>query len=140
MKTPYDAARRLKRRELDDVRQALSEAEARLNAIVGAINDTEASVRRERAVAAEYPLINIGPFAAAKRGEIAALTRDMGMIETEIDALRDALMAKFEALKPLDFASEDYRLVKRREAGKRERVKLDEVAGRRHRLRSDFAD
>lgn len=130
MKTPYDAAQRLKRRELDEARQALSKAEARLNEIAAATGAAEASVRHERTVAAENPLIDIAPFAAVKRAEIAALTAEMAHMETDIDRIRAELMQRFEALKPLDFASDDYRAAKRRDAAKREQGKMDEVAGR----------
>jgi flagellar export protein FliJ len=133
MKTPYDAARRIRRRELDDVRQALSAAEAQLSAFAAMIERTGAALERERAVAAADPRCDIGRYATAKRVEIERLHREMARIETEIEHLRAQLTSTFEALKPLDFASEEYRSAKRRETAKRDMAKLDEAAARRRR-------
>jgi flagellar export protein FliJ len=133
MKTPYDTARRVRKRELDVVRQALSAAEAQLSAFAAMIERTGAALERERAVAAVDPRFDIGPYAAAKRVEVERLRREMVRIESEIDRLRAQLVSKFEALKPLDFASEEYRSTKRREAAKRDMAKLDEAAARRRR-------
>lgn len=131
MKTPYDAARRLKRRELDDVRQALGEAESQHIAFAQMIRHAEDTLARERHVATADPRIDIGPYAAAKRVDIARLRAEMVKIEAKIEALRAGLLEKFEALKPLDFAEEDYRRAARRVNTRREQAKLDEMGSRR---------
>lgn len=130
MKTPYDTVQRLKRQELDDVRQALAAAEAQLEAFAQAIIEADAALRREREVAAAEPMFDIGPYAAAKRAEMIRLTRELARLEDEIERLRASLLLKFEALKPLDFASDDYRAAKRAEAARKELAGFDEVAAR----------
>jgi flagellar export protein FliJ len=131
MKTPYDAAQRMLQRDLDAARQALSAAESQAAAFSAMIERSTAALERERALAASDPRLAVGAFADAKRAEIERLHRELGRIEHEVERLRGGLLAKFEALKPLDFASDDYRAAKRRELMKREQGRLDEVAGRR---------
>ena len=130
MKTPYDAAQRVLKRELDDVRQALGAAEAQAAAFAAMAERAALQLKRELAVAGTDPRLDVGAYAAAKRVEIERLKRELAKIEIEIERLRARLLEKFEALKPLDFASDDYRAAKRREAAKRELAKLDDVAGR----------
>lgn len=48
MKTPYDTDRRQRRKELDDIRQALIATETQLSVFAKAIIDADAALRRER--------------------------------------------------------------------------------------------
>jgi len=46
------------------------------------------------------------------------LTRELAHLEDEIERLRAALLVKFEALRPIEAASEDYLTLKRAETSR----------------------
>lgn len=116
VKTPYDADRRLKRDELDAIRQALVAAEAQLSVFAAAIVDADALLRRERETRAAEAVFDVSADAAMRRSEIIRVARELARLEDEIERLRAALLVKFEALRPIEAASEDYRAAKRANA------------------------
>jgi hypothetical protein len=130
VKTPYDDDRRLRRNELDDIRQALVGAEAQLSVFAGAIVDADATLRREREARAAGPPFDISPDAAVRRSEMLRLARELARLEDEIERLRAALLVKFEALRPIETASEDYCTAKRAEAARTGTVLSDDAATR----------
>ncbi|MBB4632876.1 hypothetical protein [Sphingosinicella soli] len=109
MKTPYDRDSLLRRNELEDIRQALVAAETQLTSFANAIMDADAALRRSREARDAGPVFDVGPDAATRRFEIIRLTRELARLEDEIERLRAALLVKFEALRPIELASEDYR-------------------------------
>jgi transcriptional regulator of met regulon len=116
VKTPYDDDRKLRRRELDDIRHALVSAETQLSVFAGAIVDADARLRREREARAADPPFDVSSDAAVRRSEMIRLARELARLEDEIERLRAALLVKFEALRPIEMASEDYAAAKRAEA------------------------
>ena len=116
VKTPYDDDRKLRRKELDDIRHALVSAETQLSVFAGAIVDADATLRREREARAADPPFDVSPDAAVRRSEMIRLARELMRLEDEIERLRAALLVKFEALRPIETASEDYAAAKRAEA------------------------
>lgn len=127
MKTPYDTDRRQRRKELDDIRQALTATETQLSVFAKAIIDADAALRREREKRAAGPAFDVSPDAASRRREMIRLTRELARLEDEIERLRAALLVKFEALRPIETASEDYLAVKRAEAAKAKAAAEDQL-------------
>ncbi|BBE34444.1 hypothetical protein [Sphingosinicella microcystinivorans] len=130
MKTPYDDDRRLRRKELDEIRHALVAAEAQLSVFAAAIVDADATLRRERQVRAADFAFDVSSDAATRRSEMIRLARELARLEDEIERLRAALLVKFEALRPIETASEDYCTVKRAEAAWKATALSDGAAAR----------
>ncbi|MBL8647810.1 hypothetical protein [Sphingosinicella xenopeptidilytica] len=130
MKTPYDDDRKLRRKELDDIRHALVSAETQLSVFAGAIVDADATLRREREARAADPPFDVSSDAAVRRSEMIRLARELMRLEDEIERLRAALLVKFEALRPIETASEDYAAAKRAEAARKAMTASDEAAAR----------
>lgn len=131
MKTPYDAACRLGKHELDAARGALARAEAKAKDLALQLSAADARMRQERRFAADNPLADASHWIAVEQARIGRLTRELGGIEVEIDGLRNDLMARFAALMPLDHAADDWRQAERTGAMKRQQRWFDDVAAQR---------
>jgi hypothetical protein len=130
VKTPYDDDRRLRRKELDEIRDALVAAEAQLSVFAAAIVDADATLRREREARTAGPAFDVSPDAATRRSEMIRLARELMRLEDEIERLRAALLVKFEALRPIETASEDYCAAKRAEAARKATALSDDAVAR----------
>ncbi len=127
MKTPYDEARTLRRKELEDIRHALVAAETQLTNFAKAIVDADAALRREREARIAGPEFDVSSDAALRRSEMIRLGRELSHLEDEIERLRAALLVKFEALRPIETATEDYCAAKLAEAARKKLAADDNV-------------
>jgi flagellar export protein FliJ len=139
MPTPYDAAIRLRKTELDDLRRAMGELTARQADLEERLAELERKLEEESGVvshaAAGGDALGVSTYAAfALRNRIDRVNvqADMAALEAEIEAVRETLLEAFEGFKTLDVAREAFLAEARAAADKREQTDLDEAALQRH--------
>lgn len=131
MSTPFDAAVRLRRHELECVAAeiaAMTDALSRNACEQMKIAD---QLEAELRLAAELAHLDTATFAAAQRRRLGALECEQREIESHIESLKEGLGAAFRALKPLESAADAHKSRAAGAAAKAEIAELDEIGARR---------
>jgi hypothetical protein len=130
MKTPYDAARRWRKDELDGLRRELGALQQKQDDMHAALANMDAGLAREADAAAALPFSSFAGYAGKVRADQAALRSEILQISVEIDQMHALVSDAFNAYKVLDIAAERFVTDARTAEAKREQDALDEVAAR----------
>lgn len=132
MKTPYDAAARWRKNELDTLRRELGTLQARQDELLARMSALEAEVEAEAELAPLNPFSNFHAFSTRKAQDNARIEDELHLLEQEADKLRAMLETAFTDFKTLDIAAERYRVAAVRALASAEQDELDEIAARAH--------
>lgn len=128
MKTPYDAALRMRQRELDDVSTAIR-AEA------GALGELERERARVQAALWSEAELAAGDHALtslAWQGRMRGQRRDLGVLQAQsqerVERLRDAAVDAYGTLRGIETAADDYRRDAVRLAAAAEQASSDDLS------------
>lgn len=109
MKTPYDAALRMRQRELDDVSTAIRNEAGTLGELERERVRVQAALRAEAELAAGDHALSSPAWQGRMRGQ----RRDLGTLQAQaqarVDRLRDAAVDAYGTLRGIETAADDYR-------------------------------
>lgn len=132
MKTPYDGALRVRRRELDELRVDV----ARQTAEVARLADqretitTDLRVEAEAARDALSTMIDFGAYADRMTRRAAHIDAEKIVAEGQLDTLIDAARDSYGSYKAIGQAAQNFRSKADLAADRQEQSALDEVASR----------
>ena len=128
---------RLHRQAVDEVRRRLAALERRLDQLVRDARLLEVRLAEEQALVAGNPGLGFGYGPYARRVILERRRLEEGRLETEkeIAKVRDQLAEAFAELKKYEIARDARARRLMREAERRERILLDEIALVAHRRR-----
>jgi hypothetical protein len=129
MKTPFDGAIRIRRREIDEMRITISVQVTRLVEIEAEQTDADATMHRERAVAAEDVLLSSHAYIARMQAERERLARDQAAVDAHLTQLRAKALDAYGAFKAITSAAENYQDEAARAAARAEQGHLDDLSG-----------
>lgn len=128
MKTPYDAALRVRQRELDEVSSAIRSEAGVLGAVESERAQVSAALRREADLAAaDLTLVSPG-WQRRMRGERQALSARQVELEARIDALRTVATDAYGVLRGIENAADDYRAEAARSQAAAEQSASDDLS------------
>lgn len=128
MKTPYDAALRVRQRELDEVSSAIRSEAGALGAVESERAQVSAALRREADLAAaDLTLVSPG-WQRRMRGERQALSTRQVELEARIDALRTVATDAYSVLRGIENAAGDYRAEAARSEAAAEQSASDDLS------------
>jgi hypothetical protein len=128
MKTPFDGAIRIQRREIDEMRVAINVQVDRLVEIETAQVDADAALRRERSIAGEDLLFSSHAYMARMNAERQRLAQDRAVVDVQLTQLRTRATAAYGKSKAIEDAARSYREEQIREAASAEQGHLDDQA------------
>lgn len=109
MKTPFDGAIRIQRREIDEMRVAINVQVERLVEIEVAQVDHDATLRNERDVAGDDLLLSSHAYMARMHAERQRLAQDRSVIDVQLTQLRTRATAAYGMSKAIEAAADSYR-------------------------------
>ncbi|RZT53415.1 hypothetical protein EV283_2670 [Sphingomonas sp. BK036] len=128
MITPYDAALRLRMREMDDVRLSIS-VEVNQIIVLDRHRDTiDRSVQQEMSVAGSDPMLSAHAFAGRMRAQRDALGRERSARDGRLAALRAQAAEAYGALRAIEGAALRHREDVTRAAAIAEQSQMDDFA------------
>ncbi|WP_232493727.1 hypothetical protein [Novosphingobium kaempferiae] len=128
MKTPYDAALRVRQRELDEVSSAIRSEAGVLGAVESERAQVLAALRREADLAAaDLTLVSPG-WQRRMRGERQALSARQVELEARIAALRTVATDAYGVLRGIENAADDYRAEAARSEAAAEQSASDDLS------------
>ncbi|HUD95471.1 hypothetical protein [Sphingobium sp.] len=128
MKTPYDTAMRVQRREIDAMGVAINVQVNLLNQIETAHDETRASIQREADVAAGDLGLSSHAYMERIRAEQQRLTRDGAVQSARLDQMRGKAAAAYGAFRAIEVAAEGFRDDANRRTANAEQAGLDDSA------------
>lgn len=128
MKTPFDGAIRVARRETDEMRIAISVQVERLVTIETARAATEHEIRREREVAGDEMLLSSHAYLARMRAERTRLTENSAVIDIHLTQLRAKAVTAYGGLKAVSSAADNWRSDAEQAIANAEQGQLDDLA------------
>jgi hypothetical protein len=131
MKTPYDAALRLRQREIDAMRVAIGAEVGAMAALEQQRDNIDASVRAEREIAGQYLGFSSDAYAARMRTERAAICRDHAASDNLLIELRAEAVEHFGSFGAITAAADRYRDEARRVASAAEQGQIDDFSAAR---------
>ncbi|WP_395391337.1 hypothetical protein WBP07_12260 [Novosphingobium sp. BL-8A] len=128
MKTPYDAALRVQRREIDEMSVAISREQGVLAAVEQAQADAHAARSREKAVAgADLGFVSHGYFARL-RAEQRQLTGLQAELAQRLEGLRAEAVEAFGTFRTIESAAEAFKQEAERAQANAEQAGIDDIA------------
>lgn len=131
MTTPYDAALRLRQREMDDMRVSISVEVNQLIAIERRRDDVDQAVRVETAIAANDHVFSAHAFIARMRAQREALCRDRATVDARLDSLQRQAAEAYGSLRAIEGAADRYRDEASRIAATAEQSQIDDFSAAR---------
>ncbi len=131
MKTPYDAALRWRKSELDLLRRQVVELEDQRAVMDAEILLLEKQFAAEEVVARHQPLLNFAQFATLNRTERTKLQREMDRLDADIAELREKVADAFQDFKALDIAARNHLVTEQKRLAAHQQFELDEIAARK---------
>lgn len=128
MKTPFDGAIRLQRREIDEMRVAINVQVERLVTIETAQVDTDAVMRRERDIAGEELLLSSHAYMARMHAERRRLAEDRAVVDVQLTQLRTRATATYGMSKAIEDAARNYCEEQLQAEATAEQARLDDQA------------
>lgn len=128
MKTPYDTAMRVQRREIDAMGVAINVQVNLLNQIESARDEMRGSIVREAGVAAEAFDIPSHAYMERIRAEQQRLARDGAVQGARLDQLRNKAAAAYGAFRAIEVAAEGYKEEAGRRSANAEQAGIDDNA------------
>lgn len=131
MKTPYDAALRLRQREIDAMRLSISVEVNNMIVIDGRCAAIDQSVRAERELASRDINFPVHAFAARMHVERDALCRERAASDERLSALREQAAEAYGALNAIAAAADSHRAQATRLAAIAEQTQMDDFSAAR---------
>lgn len=128
MKTPYDAAMRVQRREIDATSVAINVQVNLLNQIDRAREEVRTSIIREADVAAADLSISSHAYMERIRAEQARLNRDGAAQGARLEQLRTKAATAYGAYRAIEVAAEGFVEAASRRTANAEQAGLDDSA------------
>jgi len=129
MRTPYDGARRLRQREIDDLRLSITAQAEELATLRSESDRLAAAAEREKCVAAELPLLSSHAYLARLRDRKLQVVRDGDAADTRLSDTRGQALTVFAAMRALEDAAESFRVIADRAATAAEQSAGDDRYG-----------
>lgn len=128
MKTPYDAALRVRQRELDDVSRAIRTEAGALGAVEQERARVAATLRSEADLAAgDLTLVSPG-WQRRMQGERQALGARQAELQARVDGLRALAVDAYGVLRGIETAADDYRAEAARTEAAAEQSATDDLS------------
>jgi len=131
MKTPFDGAIRIHRREIDEMRIAINVQVERMVEIETAQVDTETALHRERNVAGEDALLSSHAYMARMNAERRRLAQDRAVVDVQLTQLRTRATTAYGMSRAIEAAAESYRDEAAQAAAVAEQGQLDDQSAAR---------
>ena len=128
MKTPYDAAIRVRQREVDELRKRIEAERGRLDQIEKRLDAVGAGLARETRLAASDRALNAQAYIDLLRAERGRLLAEKPLVEASLAALRDTAAEAYGALRAIETAATEYRHEAARAIANAEQGMLDDMA------------
>ncbi len=128
MKTPFDGAIRIRRREIDEMRVTISVQVNRLVEIEAEQTEADAALHRERTVASEDVLLSSHAYIARMQAERERLAQDQAAVDAHLTQLRAKAVDAYGAFKAITSAAETYQDEMAQAAASAEQGHLDDLA------------
>lgn len=128
MKTPYDTAMRVQRREIDAMGVAINVQVNLLNQIETARDEARVDMQREADVAAGDIGLSSHAYMERIRAEQQRLTRDGAVQSARLDQMRSKAAAAYGAFRAIEVAAEGFREEAGRRSASAEQAGLDDNA------------
>ena len=109
MKTPFDGAIRIQRREIDEMRVAIKVQVEQSVRIEAAQADADAVVRNERDIAGGDVLLSSHAYMARMNAERHRLAQDRAVVDVQLTQLRTRATAAYGMGKAIEAAAQTYR-------------------------------
>ncbi|OAN52593.1 hypothetical protein [Sphingobium sp. TCM1] len=126
MKTPYDTAMRVQRREIDAMGVAINVQVNVLNQIETARDEARTSILREADVAAGDLTLSSHAYMERIRAEQQRLTRDGALQSARLDQMRGKAAAAYGAFRAIEVAAEGYKEDANRRSANVEQAGMDD--------------
>jgi hypothetical protein len=130
MKTPYDAAIRWRKSELDFLRRNLAELQDQHAVMQAEMALLEKQFVAEECVAKHHPLLNFAQFATLNRQERTGLQQQMDGLLADIAELSERVSEAYQDFKALDIAARNHTIVENKKRAVFEQSELDEISAR----------
>lgn len=131
MKTPYDAALRLRHREIDEMRVSISVEVNRMTVLEQDRDALDARVRQESEIATVNHGFSGHAFAARMRAQREAISRERDLRNGELDRLRAQAVEAYGSLSAIGAACDRHREEAARNADIAEQSQLDDFSAAR---------
>ena len=135
MKTPYDAALRILRLEMDALRGTIGTAAARLMAIETSHRAMNEAIRHEGSLVADPAMLPSAVpahlYLERARAERARLAGDEQAAATQLQGLRRRATERYGSLRAIEGATDAYRADADRAAAVAEQSRIDDFTGAR---------
>lgn len=129
MSTPFEAALKVQRRALDDVRVSISVQLNQLMQIQSSGAAIDAAMPRESAVAAADPLMSSYAYVTRMRARRVGIEQEEQVAAEGLDRLRSQAAEAYGSFRAIESADEAYRFEEARIAATAEQARADDVAG-----------
>ncbi|EIZ78748.1 hypothetical protein WSK_2796 [Novosphingobium sp. Rr 2-17] len=130
MITPYDAALRLRQREMDDMRVSISAEVAQVIALDGHRDAIDTTVQTEIALAAQHAF-PADAFVARMRAERASLCHQRAICDARLSGLRAQAIEAYGSLSAIGAAADRHRADTLRAAAIMEQSQIDDFSAAR---------
>lgn len=131
MKTPYDAALRVRQREIDDMRISINVEVNQMVVLDGQRRMIEHQVRAERDVASAHHGFSAQAFAARMHAKRAGLGRERDAADGRLTLLRAKAVEAYGSLSAIGAAADRHRDAAARVAALAEQAQLDDFSAAR---------
>lgn len=128
MKTPYDTAMRVQRREIDEMGVTINVQVNLLNQIERAREDAGHTLTRERDLSSRDFTLSSHAYMERIRAEQARLTRDGATQNARLDQLRNKAAAAYGAFRAIEVAADGFREEAERRSANAEQAGIDDNA------------
>ncbi|MEE4452372.1 hypothetical protein [Novosphingobium resinovorum] len=128
MKTPYDAALRVRQRELDEVSSAIRAEAGALGAVEQERMRVATALAREADLAASDLALASPGWQRRMRGERQALSARETELQARLDALREVAVDAYGVLRGIENAADDYRAEAQRSEAAAEQSATDDIS------------
>jgi flagellar biosynthesis chaperone FliJ len=131
MKTPYDAALRLRQREIDAMRVSITAEVDRMTMLAGHRDKIDTSVRNEIEVAGGQHVFSAHAFVARMRAEREMVCNERTASDARLNVLRAQAVDAYGSLSALDSAADRHRTEMLRTAAIAEQSQIDDFSAAR---------
>lgn len=128
MKTPYDCAVRIRKREVDDVRVSISVQVNQLIQVESALGAAERAVAREGVTAAQDPMMSTFAYITRMHAERSRLDGERKAVGQQLDRLRGQAATAYGSLSAIEAAADRHRIDQVRVAQSAEQSRIDDFA------------
>jgi hypothetical protein len=131
MQTPYDALLRLRKREMDDVRIAVSVQIDQLISIENRHTVINAAMARAQDVTTTEILLNTQSYMARLRAERDAVAKNKTLAGARLAQLQGHAVEAYGALRVAHSAADEYRAEAEKDAANADQAFIDDLVGAR---------